>query len=101
MTTSTVFSAEPEPELHDDAFTAATAASCRLAAGGMDDDFDQRLEERLARDYPAASPEEYLEFMRRKVEKARVSMRAGLGRSHAEVEAHFAARHARVLSGQR
>jgi len=34
---------------------------------------------------------EYLDYMRRKVEKARESMRAGRGRPHAEVEAEFAA----------
>jgi len=100
MTAPAVFSAEPDL----DDCTAAPAASCQPAAevGDEWEDFDRELEARLARDYPVLSPEEYLEFMRRKVEKARASMRAGLGRSHAEVEAYFAARHVRGLSaGQR
>jgi predicted transcriptional regulator len=39
---------------------------------------------------------EYDEFLRRKVEAGRVSMRGGLGRSNEEVEAKFAARRARA-----
>ena len=39
---------------------------------------------------------EYDEFLRRKVEAGRASMRAGLGRSNDEVEAEFAARRASV-----
>ncbi len=41
---------------------------------------------------------EYDEFLRRKLEVARLSMRAGLGRSNDEVEAEFAARRARAAS---
>ena len=41
---------------------------------------------------------EYDEFLRRKVEAGRASMRAGLGRSNDEVEAEFAARRASVAS---
>ena len=37
---------------------------------------------------------EYEEFLRHKVEAARSSMRAGVGRSNDEVEAEFAARRA-------
>ena len=43
--------------------------------------------------------QEYDEFLRQKVEKARLSIAAGLGRSNEEVEAEFAARRAQ-LSGQ-
>jgi len=46
--------------------------------------------------YPNA---EYIEFLRRKVEKARISMREGRGRSNEEVKAAFAAKHARTLAG--
>ena len=41
---------------------------------------------------------EYDEFLRRKVEAGRASMRAGLGRPNDEVEAEFAARRASVTS---
>ena len=41
---------------------------------------------------------EYDEFLRRKVDVARSSMRAGLGRSNDEVEAEFAARRASTAS---
>ena len=41
---------------------------------------------------------EYDEFLRRKVEVARLSMRAGQGRSNDEVEAEFAARRASVAN---
>jgi len=50
-----------------------------------------------AQDYPSA---EYLEFLRRKVEKSRISMREGRGRSNEEVNAYFAAKHARLIAGQ-
>jgi len=40
----------------------------------------------------------YDEFLRRKVEAGRTSMRAGIGRSNDEVEAEFAARRASVAS---
>ena len=39
---------------------------------------------------------EYDEFLRRRVEAGRASMRAGLGRSNDEVEAELAARRASV-----
>ena len=41
---------------------------------------------------------EYDEFLRRKVEAGRASMRAGMGRSNDEVEAEFTARRASVVS---
>lgn len=41
---------------------------------------------------------EYDEFLRRKVEVARLSMGAGLGRSNDELEAEFAARRANAAS---
>jgi len=80
----------------DIAFTAVSADD----HPDMDDDFDRKTEERLAREYPLPSPEEYLEFMRRKVEQANADIAAGRWRTHAEVEADFSARHARVLAGR-
>jgi len=41
---------------------------------------------------------EYDEFLRRKVEAGRTSMRGGLGRSNDQVEAEFAARRASVAN---
>jgi predicted transcriptional regulator len=41
---------------------------------------------------------EYDEFLRRKVEAGRTSMRAGIGRSNDELEAEFAARRASVAN---
>lgn len=43
---------------------------------------------------------EYEEFLRNKVETARVSMRAGRGRTNEEVEAKFAARRAAVRGSE-
>ena len=43
---------------------------------------------------------EYDEYLRRKVEAGRASMRAGRGRSNDEVEAAFAARRNQVAAGQ-
>jgi len=94
MTTTAVFSAEPEL----DDCTVAPLASRQPAAEvddeWMDDDFDRELEERLARDYPVLSPEEYLECLRRRVEAARAEIAAGQWKTHEEVEAYFAARRA-------
>ncbi|MSP43039.1 MAG: hypothetical protein EXR08_06700 [Alphaproteobacteria bacterium] len=52
----------------------------------------------LMRDYIARQTQtrEYHGYLRRKVELARVSVRAGRGRSNDEVEAEFAARCAPV-----
>jgi len=47
--------------------------------------------------YPNA---EYIEFLRRKVEKAMISVREGRGRSNEEVNAYFAEKHARLIAGQ-
>ena len=53
----------------------------------------------LMRDYIQRRREEreYDEFLRRKIEIARSSMRAGRGRSNEDVEAEFAARRAELL----
>jgi len=43
---------------------------------------------------------EYDDYLRRKVETGRASMRAGRGRSNDEVEAEFVARRDKVAAGQ-
>jgi len=48
-----------------------------------------------ANDYPSA---EYLEFLRRVVDQAMISVREGRGRSNEEVNADFAARLVKPLS---
>jgi len=50
-----------------------------------------------AQDYPSA---EYIEFLRRVVDQAMISVREGRGRSNEEVNAYFAAKHARLIAGQ-
>ncbi|RWB36703.1 MAG: antitoxin of toxin-antitoxin stability system [Mesorhizobium sp.] len=54
----------------------------------------------LMRDYIERRREEreYDEFLRRKVEVAGASMRAGRGRTNDEIEADFAARRAKTAS---
>jgi len=102
MSAKAVFSIELDSE-PDAVFTAVSADDHPVTEAlheWVDDDFDWKTEERLTREYPRPSPEEYLEFMRRKVEAARADVAAGRGRPHAEVEADFAARHARVMAGR-
>jgi hypothetical protein len=84
-----VFTLKIEPELRD-AFMAEAAASHRPASQIVRElmrGFVERQHE--ARDYDG--------FLARKVATARESMRAGRGRSDAEVEADFAARRAAAL----
>jgi len=47
--------------------------------------------------YPNA---EYIEFLRRVVDQAMISVREGRGRSNEEVNAYFAEKHARLIAGQ-
>jgi len=56
----------------------------------------------LLRDYikQRRQAREYDDYLRRKVESGRDSMRAGCGRSNDEVEAAFAARRKRVATDQ-
>ena len=90
MSKEAVFTMKLEPELRD-AFMAEAEAAHRPAS--------QVLRE-LMREFVQRQREarEYDEFLRRKIEAARSSMRAGLGRSNDEVEAEFAARRARTAS---
>jgi len=80
-----VFTMKLEPDLRD-TFMAEAAANDRSAS---------QIVRELMRDYIEQRREarEYKEFLRGKVEDARVQMRAGLGRTNEEVEADFAARY--------
>ena len=88
MAKQAVFTMKLEPELRE-AFMAAAEADHRPAS--------QVLRE-LMREYIQRQREarEYQAYLSGKVETARRSMRAGEGRSNAEVEALFAERRARA-----
>ena len=88
MSKEAVFTMKLEPELRAE-FMAEAEAAHRPAS--------QVLRE-LMREFVQHQREarEYDEFLHRKVEIARSSMRAGLGRSNEEVEADFATRRASV-----
>jgi predicted transcriptional regulator len=88
MPKQAVFTIKLEPELRDQ-FMAEAAAAHRPASQVMRElmrAFVQRQQE----------AREYDEFLHRKIELARSSMRAGQGISNDEVEADFAARRAQV-----
>lgn len=91
MPKQAVFTMKLEPELRAD-FMAEAEATHRPAS--------QVLRE-LMREFVQRQREarEYDEFLRRKVEAGRASMRSGQGRSNDEVEAEFAARRANVANG--
>lgn len=88
MIKEAVFTMKLEPELRA-AFMAEAEAAHRPAS--------QVLRE-LMREFIIRQREarEYDEFLRSKVEAARLSMQAGHGRSNEDVEAEFAARRAGV-----
>lgn len=90
MSKEAVFTMKLEPELRAE-FMAEAEATHRPAS--------QILRE-LMREYVQQQREarEYDEFLRRKVETGRASMRAGRGRSNDEVEAEFATRRAKVTN---
>lgn len=90
MSKEAVFTMKLEPELRAE-FMAEAEATHRPAS--------QVLRE-LMREYVQQQREarEYDEFLRRKVETGRASMRAGRGRSNDEVEAEFATRRAKVTN---
>jgi predicted transcriptional regulator len=92
MSKEAVFTMKLEPELRDE-FMAEADAAHRPAS--------QVLRE-LMRDFVRRQREarEYDDFLRRKVEAGRASMRAGQGTSNETVEAEFSARRARVPSSQ-
>ena len=88
MSKEAVFTMKLEPELRAE-FMAEAEATHRPAS--------QVLRE-LMRDFVRHQREgrEYHEFLRRKIEVSRKSMRAGQNQSNEEVEAEFAARRAKV-----
>ena len=89
MPKEAVFTMKLESELRDD-FLAEAEAVHRPASQVVRElmrEFVQR--QRDGRDYDT--------FVRAKVERARISMRAGRGRSNEDVEADFAARRAEAL----
>lgn len=90
MSKEAIFTMKLEPELRAD-FMAEAQAAHRPAS--------QVLRE-LMREFVQRQREtrEYDEFLGRKVDAGRVSMRAGVGHSNDEVEATFAARRAAMLS---
>jgi predicted transcriptional regulator len=90
MSKEAVFTMKLEPELRDE-FMAEAEATHRPAS--------QVLRE-LMRDYVQRQRDarEYDDFLRRKVEAGRASMRAGKGATNEAVEADFTARRARVTS---
>ena len=69
-----------------------------MAAAVADDRPASQIVRELMRDYIARQRQtrEYDDYLRRKVEIARVSVRAGRGRSNDEVDAEFAKRRARA-----
>jgi len=84
MAKEAVFTMKLEAELRDQ-FMAEAEASHRPASQVLRELMREFVErQRQAREYDA--------FLGRKVEAARVSMRAGIGRASDEVEAKFAAR---------
>jgi predicted transcriptional regulator len=88
MQKEAVFTMKLEQELRDE-FMAEADAAHRPASQIVRDlmrEFVQRQREARAYDV----------FLRKKVEAARLSVRAGSGRSHDEVEASFAARRAEL-----
>ena len=84
MSKEAVFTMKLEPQLRAD-FVAEAQAAHRPASQVVRD---------LMREYVQRQREsrEYDEFLARKVEAGRASMRAGIGKSNEEVEALFAAR---------
>ncbi|WP_110655841.1 antitoxin of toxin-antitoxin stability system [Salinicola halimionae] len=89
MTKQSVFTMKLEPELRE-AFMAEAEAAHRPAS---------QVARELMREYVERQREarEHDEFLRRKVEKARASMRAGRGRPNEELEVEAAARRTALL----
>ncbi len=90
MAKEAVFTMKLEPELRAD-FIAETEAAHRPASQVM----RELMREFVRRQREAR---EYDDFLRHKVDLARTSMRADLGRPNDEVEAEFAARRAATAS---
>ncbi|MGE4220082.1 MAG: CopG family ribbon-helix-helix protein [Alphaproteobacteria bacterium] len=84
MSKEAVFTMKLEPELRAE-FMAAAAGEDRPASQVMRELMRSYIEQRR-------QAGNYDDYLRRKVEAGRASMRAGHGRSNDEVEASFAAR---------
>lgn len=91
MSKDAVFTMKLEPALRDE-FMEATEAAHRPAS---------QVVRELMREFVQRQREarEYDEFLRHKVELARVSKDAGRGRSNDAVDARFAARRAKAARG--
>jgi predicted transcriptional regulator len=88
MSKQAVFTMKLEPELREQ-FMAEAEASHRPASQIVREMMRQFVQtQRESREYEA--------FLQRKVDSARISMRAGDGLTNDEVEAQFAARRARA-----
>jgi predicted transcriptional regulator len=88
MSKQAVFTMKLEPELREE-FMAEAEASHRPASQIVREMMRQFVQtQRESREYEA--------FLQRKVDSARISMRAGEGLTNEEVEAEFAARRAQV-----
>jgi predicted transcriptional regulator len=88
MSKQAVFTMKLEPELRDE-FMAEAEASHRPASQIVREMMRQFVQkQRESREYEA--------FLQRKVDSARISMRAGEGLTNDEVEAQFAAKRAQV-----
>jgi predicted transcriptional regulator len=89
MSKEAVFTMKLEPELR---------AQFMAEAAGEDRPASQIVRE-LMRNYieQRRQAREYDDYLRRKVEAGRASMKAGRGRPDAEVEAEFATRRARIV----
>jgi predicted transcriptional regulator len=90
MSKEAVFTMKLEPELRAD-FMAEAASEDRPAS---------QIMRELMRDYVERRRQarEYDDYLRRKVEAGRVSMRAGRGRSNDDVEAAFSAKRNQVAA---
>lgn len=92
MPKEAVFTMKLEPELRAD-FMAEVAGEDRPASQVMRELMRGYIEQRR-------QVREHDEYLRRKVEAGRASMRAGRGRPNDEVEAAFAARRKQMAAGK-
>ncbi len=92
MSKEAVFTMKLEPELRE-AFMAEAAGEDRPAS---------QIMRELMRDYieQRRRAREYDDYLRRKVEVSRASVRAGCGRSNDKVESDFAARRNQIAPDQ-
>jgi hypothetical protein len=92
MSKEAIFTMKLEPQLRAD-FMAEVAGEDRPASQVVRELMRGYIEQRR-------QARAYDDYLQRKVEAGRTSMRAGLGRSNDEVEAAFATRRHQVAAGQ-